>query len=237
MNDTVHSITWCGRRIPYSIRRHGKCIYTHVGVLAGGRVEVLGPPNISRETADAAVAEDAPWIVQRLEGVVGWYAAAPYEFVSGESIGYLGREYRLKVLPGATGRMKLKHSCLEVPVRKETRQAVRGALVSWFHGKAEERFPGRVEAWHEAVGVAMPPVVISNQRKRLASWGRDGTMRLNWRLIQVPDWMVDYVVVRQLVQLRHGRRGRAVREAFERVMPGWRFRREALRREESGLFW
>ena len=198
---------------------------------------MLGPPDISREAADALVAEDAPWIVQRVEGVVGWYAAAPYAFVSGESIGYLGRSYRLKVLPGESGRMKLKHRCLEVPVRKETRKAVRAALVSWFRGKAEERLPGRVEAWNEVFGDPMQPVVISNQRKRLASWGRDGTMRLNWRLIHVPDWMVDYVVVRQLVQLQHGRRGRAVREAFERVMPGWDFRGEALRREEPGLFW
>ena len=104
-------------------------------------------------------------------------------------------------------------------------------------GKAEERLPARVEAWHEAVGVAMPRVIIANQRKRLASWGRDGTMRLNWRLIQVPDWMVDYVVVRQLVRLRHPRQGRDFRQAFERVMPGWDFLGKALRREEPGLFW
>ena len=237
MDDTERSITWHGRRIPYSIRRHGKCIYTHVSVLAGGKVEVLGPPNIRREAADVLVAEEAPWIVQRLEGVVCWYAAAPYEFVTGESVAYLGREYRLKVLPGETGRMKLKHSCLEVPVETETRQAVRAALGLWFRGKAEERLPGRVEAWHEAVGVAMPRVVIANQRKRLASCERDGSIRLNWRLIQLPDWMTDYVVVRQLVHLRHGRQGRAVREALERVMPGWDFRREALQLEEPGLFW
>ena len=233
----MHSITWCGRNIPYSIRRHGKCIYTHVGVLAGGKVEVLGPPNISRETADAVVAEETPWIVQRLEGVVGRYAAAPCEFVSGESIGYLGRSYRLKVLPGEMGRMKLKHQCLEVPVKTVTREAVRAALVSWFRGKAEERVPGRVEAWHEVVGGPTPPVVISDQRKRLATCDRDGTMRLNWRLIQVPDWMTDYVVLRQLVHLRHGPRGRTSREAFERVMPDWHYRREALQREEPGLFW
>ena len=49
--------------------------------------------------------------------------------------------------------------------------------------------------------------------------------------------MVDYVVVRQLMRLRHPGQGRNFRKAFERVMPDWRFRREALRREESGLFW
>ena len=236
-DDTERSITWRGRRIPYSIRRHGKCICEHVSVLASGKVEVLGPSDLNHAAADVLVAEEAPWIVQRLEGVVCWYAAAPYEFVTGESIAYLGRSYRLKVLPGETGRMKLKHRCLEVPVRKETRGAVRAALVSWFRGKAEERFPQQVKAWHEVVGGPMPPVVISNQRKRLASSDRDGTMRLNWRLIQLPDWMVDYVLVRQLVRLRHGGRGRTSREAFERVIPDCDLRRGALQREKPGLFW
>ena len=44
-------------------------------------------------------------------------------------------------------------------------------------------------------------------------------MRLNWRLIQLPPWLTDYAVVRQLVHLRHGPRGRTSRDAFERVMP------------------
>ena len=150
MDDTERSITWRGRRIPYSIRRHRKSIYAHVSVL---------------------------------EGVVCWYAAASHEFVSGKSIAYLGRSYLLKVLPGETGRIELKHRCLEVPVKTETRHAVRAAIASWFRGKAEERLPGRVEAWHEAVGIPMPPVVISDQRKRVATCDRDGAVRLNWRLV------------------------------------------------------
>ena len=237
MDEGEHSITWRGKNIPYSIRRHGKCIYPGVSVLAGGKVEVLGPSDFHQDAADALVAEEAPWIVQRREGVACRYAAAPHEFVSGESIAYLGRSYRLKVLPGETGRMKLKHRCLEVPVREETREAVRAALVSWFRGKAVERLPGRVEAWHEVVGGPMPPVVIANQPKRLGSYDRDGTMRMNWRLIQVPVWLMDYVVVRLLVGMRHRRGGRAFWQAFERVMPDCRFRREALQREEPGLFW
>jgi len=62
-------------------------------------------------------------------------------------------------------------------------------------------------------------------------------MRLNWRLIQLPDWLSDYVIVRQLVHLRHGSRGRTSRDAFARVMPDWHFRHEALQRAEPGLFW
>lgn len=87
MDDTERSITWGGKNIPYTIRRHGNCIFTHVSVVADGKVEVLGPADLHRDAADARVAEEAPWIVQRVEGVVGWYASAPYAFVTDASIG------------------------------------------------------------------------------------------------------------------------------------------------------
>ena len=82
MDEGEHSITWRGKDISYSIRRHEKCKYPGVSVLAGGKVEVLAPSDFIHAAADALVADEAPWIVQRLEGVVCWYAAAPYEFVT-----------------------------------------------------------------------------------------------------------------------------------------------------------
>ena len=51
MRGAEHTIIWRGRAIPYSIRRHGKCIYTHVSVLVDGKVDAPGPPGIRRDRA------------------------------------------------------------------------------------------------------------------------------------------------------------------------------------------
>ena len=237
MDDRGHSVTWEGRTIPYTIRRVPLGKYEHVDVRRDGTVGLRVPMAFDQERADALVAEAAPRIVQELEGVVCSYTAAPHNFVTGENVSYLGGRCRLTVLPGETGPTKLRNRRLEVPVRKETRQAVRSGLISWFRGKAEERLPARVEAWHGVVGVSMPPVVIEDGRKRLGSCGQDGSIHLNWRLIQLPVNQADFVVVHQLLRLLHGQRERRLWKAFERVMADCHLLRQRVEREKPGLFW
>ena len=106
---------------------------------------------------------------------------------------------------------------------------VRTALISWLRQQAQERLPERVGAWCLKVGVAMPQVLVADQRKRWGSCDQGGTIRLNWRIIQAPMRLVDYVVVHELVHLKHRGHGRDYWQAVGRVMPGYERRREELR--------
>ncbi len=83
----------------------------------------------------------------------------------------------------------------------------------------------------------MPRVVISDQQKRWGSCDRSGTIRLNWRIIQAPMRLVDYVVVHELVHLRHRGHGRDYWQAVGRIMPDYERRREDLRQRGVGLAW
>ena len=62
-------------------------------------------------------------------------------------------------------------------------------------------------------------------------------VRLNWRIIQVPMHLVDYVVVHELVHLRHRGHDRDYWQAVGRVMPDYERRREELRRCGRALTW
>ena len=65
----------------------------------------------------------------------------------------------------------------------------------------------------------------------------DGTVttRLNWRIIQAPLRLVDYVVVYQLAHLLHRGHGPKYWKAVERVMSNHHYRSEALKRDRAGL--
>ena len=179
-------------------------------------------------------------IVQQLRNLQSLPAPpAPREFVSGESVFYLGRHYRLKVHPAATGDAKLRGGWLYVPAPDGAEQTahVRAALVSWFRRQAEERLPGRVEAWSAKAGVAMPRVAIVDQQKRWGSGDRRGTIRLNWRIIQASMRLVDYVIVHELVHMQHRKHGPAYWQAVGRVMPDYERRRQDLRQRGVSLVW
>ena len=235
------AITWGGTRLPYAIRRSARRKKTvAVTVDPAGGVLLVAPEHFSTSRLDAVVRRKAPWIVQRRRHVQSRDPPpARREFVSGESVLYLGRHYRLKVHPNETGEAKLHGGWLHVPApaRAEQTSHVRTALVAWFRRHAAERLPARVAAWRSKAGVAMPRVVIADQQKRWGSCDRGGTIRLNWRIIQAPMRLVDYVVVHELVHLRHRGHGRDYWQALGRVMPDYERRREDLRQRGGGLAW
>ena len=106
-----------------------------------------------------------------------------------------------------------------------------------FRHRAAERLPERVAAWQSKAGVTMPRVVIADQQKRWGSCNRNGIIRLNWRIIQAPMRLVDYVIVHELVHLRHDGHGRDYWQAVGRVMPDYERRREDLRQRGVDLAW
>ena len=235
------AITWGDTRVTYAIRRSARRKKTvAVTVDPGGGVLLLAPENFSTDRLDEVVRRKAGWIVQRMRGVgSNGVPLSPREFVSGESVMYLGRHYRLKVHPGDTGEAKLRGGWLHVPAPAgaEQRDHVRAALVSWLRSHAAERLPERVEMWCPKAGVEMPRVVISDQKKRWGSCDRSGTIRLNWRIIQAPMRLVDYVVVHELVHLRHRGHGREYWQTLGRIMPDYERRRGDLRQRGVGLAW
>ena len=235
------AVTWGETRLPYTIRRSARRKKTvAVTVDPAGSILVVAPERLATQRLDAIVTRKARWIVRRIRHVEHHGPPlAPREFVSGESVLYLGRHYRLKVQSGDLGAAKLRGGWLHVPAPSGVQQAgdVRAALVSWFRRHAAERLPERVAAWRAKAGVPIPRVIIADQRKRWGSCNHRGVIRLNWRIIQAPMRLVDYVVVHELVHLRHRGHGRDYWQAVGRVMPDYERRREDLRAYGVGLDW
>ena len=234
-------IAWGDAQLPYSIRRSARRKKTvAVTVDPAGGVLLVAPAHLAISELDAMVRRKAPWIdkqVRRIESQESM--PLPREFVSGESILYLGRHYRLKVCPQDNGEPKLHGRWLHVPAPAGAGQPaqVRAALISWLRHRAEERLPERVEAWRMKVGVPMPKVLIADQRKRWGSCDQGGTIRLNWRIIQAPMPLIDYVVVHELVHLQHRGHGRDYWQAVGRVMPNYERLRKELRELGGRLMW
>jgi restriction system protein len=105
---------------------------------------------------------------------------------------------------------------------------VRASLVRWFTDRASQRLPERVERWRRKAGVPAPAVVVKDQRKRWGSCDRRGVVRFNWRIIQAPMRLVDYVVAHELCHLAHKDHDRAYWSLLGRVLPDYDDRRRQL---------
>jgi predicted metal-dependent hydrolase len=87
-----------------------------------------------------------------------------------------------------------------------------------------------------AHGLTPRRISIRNQRSRWGSCARDGSIALNFRLIQMPRAVRDYVLLHELMHLRQQNHSRRFWRLVEEACPDFREAEEWLRVEGRGLF-
>ena len=90
----------------------------------------------------------------------------------------------------------------------------------WSLAKGE--LPVRVMELAKAHGFAVARVSVRNQRSRWGSCSRRGTLSLNWRLIQAPGFVRDYIIYHELAHLRHMNHSARFWLEVERLCPGFK---------------
>jgi predicted metal-dependent hydrolase len=68
--------------------------------------------------------------------------------------------------------------------------------------RAKRELPPRLLELAAGLGLAVAKVSIRNQRWRWGSCSPNGHICLNWRLVSMPPWVRDYVMIHELMHLR-----------------------------------
>lgn len=88
--------------------------------------------------------------------------------------------------------------------------------------RAKIELPGR--AWELAAetDMAVKRISVRSQRSRWGSCSAGGTISLNWRLIQTPASVRDYIIYHELMHLREMNHSQRFWAHVEEVCPSWR---------------
>ena len=68
--------------------------------------------------------------------------------------------------------------------------------------RAKRELPARLFELAARHGLSVARVRVRNQRWRWGSCSRTGHICLNWRLVTMPDWVRDYVMLHELMHLK-----------------------------------
>jgi predicted metal-dependent hydrolase len=104
-----------------------------------------------------------------------------------------------------------------------------------LQARAAEHLPDRLRAMAARLGLQVARISIRDQRTRWGSCGRNGHITLNWRLLLMPDWVADYVIVHELMHLRRLDHSPAYWALVEDACPRFREARSWLRHHAAQL--
>ena len=77
-------------------------------------------------------------------------------------------------------------------------------------------------------------VCVRNQKSRWGSCSRHGTICLNWRLLQAPESVRDYLILHELAHLKEMNHSRRFWSEVARMCPDYR-QAEAWLKKNAGL--
>lgn len=125
--------------------------------------------------------------------------------------------------------------CLAADVFRVPRldRDVRPTLEAHFLRRAKVELPARTWELAAVTGVAVRQVSVRNQRSRWGSCSAGGVISLNWRLIQTPDSVRDYIIHHELMHLREMNHSDRFWARVEEVCPGWRDAERWIKRNGS----
>lgn len=109
------------------------------------------------------------------------------------------------------------------------------SLQSALRAAAKRELPPRLMALAATAGLRVARVSVRNQRSRWGSCSSRGSIALNWRLLQMPPDVRDYVLWHELMHLRRGDHSRAFWKLVAEVCPGYEQSRAWLRRHGREL--
>jgi predicted metal-dependent hydrolase len=132
---------------------------------------------------------------------------------------------------GETGTVRFGGESVRVPdLAADLRPAIEGHL----RQLATRELPPRLLELATRHGLTVRRITVRSQKSRWGSCSRRGTISLNWRLIQTPAFVSDYICLHELMHLRQMNHSPRFWREMERVCPDYPMAERWLK-EHPGL--
>ena len=112
---------------------------------------------------------------------------------------------------------------------------LRPTLEAHFLRVAKIELSARTWELAAVTGMEVKEITVRNQRTRWGSCTTGGVISLNWRLVQTPDFVRDYIIHHELMHLKEMNHSDRFWARVEEVCPGWREAERWLKRNGSLL--
>jgi predicted metal-dependent hydrolase len=190
------SVTIDGRKLPLAIRRHPRARRLTMRLAPDGSEVRITLPRWGR-TEDALVFARArrDWLERQLAAVP--QARAPR---AGGSIFYRGGEFLIDWHASHPRRPSLAESAIRIGGPAENLGA---RLKRWLQGEAQRLLEDDLTFYCGRAAHEPPPLRLSGAQRRWGSCSDRQTIRINWRLVQAPDFVRRSVVAHEVAHMTH----------------------------------
>ena len=230
----TYRVSLNGTEVVYTLKR---CRRRTIGMkIDSYGLTVSIPPRESLRWVESALRDKADWVIRKL---AEWTNKKLIRLVWEEAAIFplLGEPWQLtKAASGSLQMTPLKIKTetedkqLTLPFTSPlTKSQIEELVMTWYGQKALSCFSERLMLFANKLGVPLPKLRLSRAKTQWGSCNAHGVIRLNWRLIQIPLPLVDYVVAHELSHLVEMNHSPAFWRTVESIYPDYQAARKELK--------
>lgn len=195
-----------GQRIAYTLERRTRRT-VGMRISANGLV-VHAPKRLSLGDLEKLLLTKAEWIQRKLQAQAE-NSQPPMRWLDNTPLLLLGAPITLRVKQDSRNRAVQLNpaeyeqaTLLVASTTPDDEAAIARKVQQWYRKYAVPDFQRRLQLFSTRLGVPVPALFLSSAKTRWGSCNSRSEVRLNWRLIQAPPHIINYVICHELAHLK-----------------------------------
>jgi predicted metal-dependent hydrolase len=217
------------REVPLLMVRHSRARRYLLRLCPDGTARVTIPRGGTPMEARAFAERNRGWLENQFVRLQSRLPRSTQWPVGGK-IWFRGAQVELEA--AGMGRIRFGSEALVVG---DSTGDLRPIIEKHLRGLAAGELPVRVMEYAVQYQLPVKRVTVRNQKSRWGSCSRRGTISLNWRLIQTPEWVRDYIILHELAHLRQMNHSARFWREVESLCPDYRLAEQWLKQHREFL--
>lgn len=163
-----------------------------------GELVVYAPMDISIEYVEKILISKEKWIITNINKIEKSKINNNYS-----KIYFLGNEFNSKIEFSDVDNIYFEKDVLFIKSRNLQDTYIENLLSNWYKIQANIIVKNRVDKLATKYFLFPSKTIIRNQKTRWGSCNSKKEIRLNWRLILMPYYVMDYIILHELCHLKH----------------------------------
>ena len=223
-----HARIWLGGRlVEYTVRRSPRRGSITLTIDERG-IRVGAPWRTGERAIENQLRRHEAWVLRKL---AEWQQrrAPPRRWEDGETLMLMGEPLRLTLAPGFHAIDRNDDRLIVGTSAGPRPEQIAAGVTAWLREQALACFRERITHYAPLLAATVLQVRLSSARTRWGSCHAAGRILLNWRLVQMPLQLVDYVVVHELAHLKEMNHSPRFWRIVGHIIPDYAARRRAIR--------
>lgn len=220
-----------GQTISYIVKRSPKTKYVRLEVRPEAGLIVVIPKSYKSDQIPTLLKEKERWISDKLTKYCQVQRhSSSRALKDGDTIPYLGRDLEVITRQSYRNveRVNVEPNKLVVDL-KAGNNRLGIVLERWYRMKAAQLIDEKAKKLSARMGLTYNRLSIKGQKTRWGSCSQKGNLSFNWKLLMVPEPVIDYVIIHELAHLKEMNHTKRFWQLVDRHCPEWRDHKKWLK--------